>query len=130
VIGQGQVEGQSKGSQAKRLADFESAIELVHQHTLRYPGKLAHVACSNYQAHGNRVEQVCPDSVLRRMVGALTVCSRPTGLGVENWREFTVNIENTDLSQVAGIYVYGRDTDWYRPLQATPLLHRCTALRS
>jgi len=47
-----------------------------------------------------------------------------------NWREFTVNVENTDLSQVTVIYVYGRDKDWYRLLQATTFLHLCTALQA
>ncbi|KAG0089123.1 hypothetical protein BGZ93_004808 [Podila epicladia] len=110
----------------KRFENLESGVGFVKLHTLLHPGTLAHVECPT---HSTYVEQVCPDSFYRRMVGAIKVRNRPTELMDKNWREFTVNFENTDLSQVQIMYVFGRETDWYYPLQATPFLHLCTALK-
>jgi hypothetical protein len=49
---------------------------------------------------------------------------RPTELNNENWKQFLVKVEETDLSRVALIHVHGRDTEWYHQLKATPFLHR------
>ncbi|KAF9297117.1 hypothetical protein BGZ74_010014, partial [Mortierella antarctica] len=116
-------------AKTKRLEDLESAVEFVQLHTLLFPGTLTHVECPTHFANVGMAEQVCPDSFYRRMVGAIKVRNRPTELTDKNWREFTVNVENTDLSQVQIMYVFGRETDWYYPLQATPFLHLCTTLK-
>ncbi|KAF9336890.1 hypothetical protein BG006_006998 [Podila minutissima] len=116
-------------AKTKRLEDLESAVEFVQLHTLLFPGTLAHVECPTHFANVGLAEQVCPYSFYRRMVGAIKVRNLPTELMDKNWKEFTVNVENTDLSQVQIMYVFGRETDWYYPLQATPFLHLCTALK-
>ncbi|KAG0328420.1 hypothetical protein BG000_000501 [Podila horticola] len=117
-------------AKTKRLEDLESAVEFVLLHTLLYPGTLAHVECPTHYANVSYAEQICPDSFYRCMAGAIKVRSCPTELTNKNWREFTVNVENTDLSQVQIMYVFGREMDWYFPLQARRFLHLCTALQA
>ncbi|KAF9320259.1 hypothetical protein BG003_006649 [Podila horticola] len=75
---------------AQRREDLESAVAFVQLHAALFPGSLTQVSCPSHKANLAVTKQVCPDSIYRRLVGAIKMRRQPS------------EIDRQELERVSG----------------------------